>query len=373
MQILKLKQNSQSQIIKQASQVLQQGGLVIYPTETVYGAGVDATQQKAVNKLLAYKSRREGKPLSIAVSNQIMAQNYVQLNKQAQTIYQQFLPGPVTVISQNKGQVAKGVASEFNTLGIRIPDYPLILNLVKALNKPITSTSANASGKKRPYTIQDILDNLSQKQKLLIDLIIDAGKLPKREPSTVIDTTLSTPLTVRSGKLESQLTNKKPTANLTLTSHNELETQQIAGKLILKNWNQLKKQGLIIALNGPLGAGKTVFAKGAAKFLQIKQLITSPTYTYLKEYPFIRHQTQGMLYHLDAWRLDSQLEFDQLKIKELIKPNNLVLIEWWDQVASYFKPEFLQGKTIVVKIEVDQAKTLNLTTNRKLTIYQIQS
>ncbi|MBD3250656.1 MAG: threonylcarbamoyl-AMP synthase [Candidatus Pacebacteria bacterium] len=348
MQIIKFSRQlstpKQAEVVAQVVTSLRQGGLIIYPTETVYGAGVDATNQQAVDKLLSYKARREGKPLSIAVTDQKMAQEYVQLTKQAKSIYQQFLPGPVTVVSAVKPQanLAKGVASEFNTLGIRIPDYPLILNLVNALGQPITSTSANPSGGRRPYQVNDILEQLSTKQKNLIDLIIDAGPLPPREPSTVIDTTLSTPLTVRSG----QVTQTKPSTQL--ISENEQETKQIAGKLLLKNWNKLKIQGLVIGLNGSLGAGKTIFAKGLAEFLQIKGIITSPTYTYLKEYSYQRHQTQGKLYHLDMWKIDSQVQLDSLKIKKLIAPTNLVVIEWWSQVKQFFpKPDNL----ITVEIE----------------------
>lgn len=349
MQTIQLDQTNQSAAIKAAVKTLAQGGLVIYPTETVYGIGADATNQEAVDKLLAYKSRREGKPLSIAVTDLKMASQYVELNDQAKQIYQKFLPGPVTVVSKAKNNTAKGVASEFNTLGIRIPDHPLILKIVEQFGKPITSTSANASGKKRPYQISDILDNLSQTQKDKLDLILDAGTLPPQEPSTVIDTTTSTPLTVRG---------KSTQADLELISHSSEETKQIAGKIMLKNWNQLKENGLIIGLNGRLGAGKTIFSKGVAEFLQIKEVITSPTYTYIKEYPFSRHQTQGIFYHLDMWRLDTKQELETFELKKLIKPNSVLAIEWWSQVAAFFPKT--QAKIITINLAVKDADTRKL-------------
>jgi L-threonylcarbamoyladenylate synthase len=159
----------EKEIIKTVIKVLNNSGLIIFPTETTYGAGVDATNQEAVDKLLAYKSRREGKPLSIAVANQKTAAKYVEINEQAKKIYERFLPGPITIISKNLGKVALGVKSEFNTLGVRIPNHELILEILKEFGKPITATSANASGKKRPYQIQDIFNNLSNKQQNLID------------------------------------------------------------------------------------------------------------------------------------------------------------------------------------------------------------
>ncbi|MBD3279761.1 MAG: threonylcarbamoyl-AMP synthase [Candidatus Pacebacteria bacterium] len=334
MQTIKLTSNNHQQVLDQAVAALQKGELVIYPTETIYGLGVVATDPAAVNKLLQYKSRREGKPLSIAVSNPDMAAKYVMINDQAKKLYQRFLPGPITVISQGKNKAAPGVESEFGTLGIRIPDYQLIRAVVKKLGKPITATSANASGKKRPYTINDILDHLSNKQKKLLGLIIDAGKLPPNQPSTVIDTTLSTPVVLREGQLStsSKSTTKLPSAQL--ISHSEQETQQIAGKLMLKNWEKLKKQGLVIGLDGPLGAGKTIFAKGVAKFLHIKETITSPTYSYLNEYDYQRGQTSGKFYHLDAWKLQDPAVIDKLQLNKLVQPKNILVVEWWEQIKS---------------------------------------
>lgn len=353
MQVLDSKKISQETIISLSKKVLLDGGLIIYPTETTYGAGVLATSQDAVNKLLAYKSRREGKPLSIAVYNQKMAEKFVKLNTQAQKIYQQFLPGPVTVISKDLGKLAQGVASEFGSLGIRIPDYPLILNLVKTLNQPITATSANASGKKRPYSIQDLLAGLSDKQKSLIDLIIDAGTLPPNPPSIVIDTTLSTPVVMRNNQTQAQkIFRQKNTQVLTLLSQGEKETQDIAGKLLLKNWESLKATGLVIALSGPLGAGKTIFVKGLAKFLNIQTTITSPTYTYLEEYSFKRHQVAGKLHHADVWKMDGQASAEKLQLEKLLGANQLLVIEWFEQIAEYFLLVINKKQTPLIRVEL---------------------
>lgn len=347
MEILKLdlnKPNQWPEIIQKAVSVLQNGGLVIYPTETVYGVGVDAANGEAVAKLLAYKSRREGKPMSIAVTNQKMAENYVEINQQAQKFYQNFLPGPFTIVSKSKGVVAPKVESEFASLGIRIPNYDFILQLVEKFGKAITSTSANASGKKRPYTVDDVLNNLSEKQKSLVDLIIDVGQLPKNEPSTVIDTTLSTPITLRG---------KENSSKEEFFSASEEETKELAGRLTLKNWNQLREKGLIFALNGQLGLGKTIFAKGVAKFLKIQDEVKSPSYSYMNEYDFDRENVKGVFYHIDAWRIDSEAEFQFLEIEKMIKANNVVLIEWWQQVAQYL-PEEIRNEAVVLNFEENE-------------------
>jgi L-threonylcarbamoyladenylate synthase len=347
MEILKLnlsKKESWSKVIEKATTVLEHGGLVIYPTETVYGVGVDAANQEAVKKLLRYKSRREGKPMSIAVTDQKMAENYVEINQQAQKFYQNFLPGPYTIVSKSKGQVAKGVSSEFASLGIRIPDCALTLEIIKKLGRAITSTSANASGKKRPYTIDDILSQLSEKQKSLIDLVIDVGELAKNEPSTVIDTTLSTPITLR-GKTDK--------GKEKFFSESETETKELAARLTLKNWNQLRENGLIFALNGQLGLGKTVFAKGVGQFLKIDEEIKSPSYSYINEYDFEKEKVKGHFYHIDAWKIESKQEFEFLEIKEMIKANNVVLIEWWQQIAD-FLPEEIRKRAVILNFSEEK-------------------
>lgn len=372
MKTLKLNTTSKANIIATTCEVLAAGGLVLFPTETVYGAGVDATNQAAVDKLLAYKSRREGKPLSIAVPDQKSAEKYVELNEQAKTVYMQFLPGPVTVVSRNLGNLAEGVGSEFGTVGVRIPDYPLLLDLLKAYGKPITATSANGSGKKRPYTIADVLENISQKQKNLIDLVLDAGELPKNEPSTVIDTTHATPIALRSGELTEKILGKHGTALQTtrLNSENEVETKALAGKLMLKHWNDVRDSGLTIGLDGKLGAGKTVFAKGVAEFLRIDDVISSPTYSYMEEYPFHRHQTAGMLYHLDLWKIENTAELERLEIHQLLKPKSVVVIEWFNPHQQLLLDMAVQAGAKVIRVRIDEVKPVPY--HRELTIFENQ-
>ena len=342
--------NQITQLVEKITTVLQNGGLVIMPTETIYGVMVDATNPAAVAKLLNYKSRRRGKPLSIAVADQKMAESYAVLNEQAQNIYRTFLPGPVTVFSalagtmtsknKKKPVLAPGIASEFNTIGIRIPDYQLVLEVVKKLGKPVSATSANQSGKKTPYSINDILSKISTKQKGLIDLIIDAGTLPKRPPSIVIDTTLSTPLVMRGEGLfgtkspeKSSKVPNSPGAAIFITKSVE-ETQNLSGKLLLKHQNRLASKGLIIALDGELGAGKTTFTQGMAKFLRINDIVSSPTYTYQKEYSFDKDGLQGKLYHFDCWAVENRETLQLLEIQSFLTPGCLVVIEWWDQIKQ---------------------------------------
>lgn len=321
MRILK---SSQKNIVSEAVKILRAGGLIIFPTETCYGAGVDPTNPKAVNKLLAYKSRREGKPLSIAVSDKTMASKYVTLNPSAINLYNKFLPGPLTVVSRAKHKLAPGIESETNTLGIRIPDYPLIQKIIITFGKPITATSANVSYQPRPYSIPQLLKYTSKKQQSLIDLIIDAGKLPSRPVSTIVDTTLDDPLILRQGKIT-----LSPTRSVITKSPQE--TKKLAQTLMLKHWNALQARPLLFLLIGDLGSGKTQFCQGIGEFLQIKQPITSPTYTLEKEYPFTRHKIYGKFLHLDTWRMQNTQELALLNLEKRLLPNTVCAIEWADR------------------------------------------
>lgn len=314
--------------IKEVIRILKNGGLVIYPTETLYGIGADATNKNAVEKLSKYKNRPFGKPYSIAVVDQKMAEDYVILNKTARDLYKKFLPGPLTIISRGRHNVAPGVESEDGTLGIRIPDYKLVIDIVKNLGRPITSTSANASYKKRPYKISDILENISNKQKKLIDLIIDAGELPRRDPSTVIDTTLDEPITLRQGEIK--LSNKNE-----ILSRSEENTKNLAKEIWQKYEIHKGKRSIVFALQGEMGTGKTIFTKGLARTLGISELVTSPTFAIENEY--LIPKTKDYLYHFDAWRIESSEELRALGFEDLIKNKSVVVIEWAERVSDIIR------------------------------------
>ncbi|KKQ92160.1 MAG: Sua5/YciO/YrdC/YwlC family protein [Microgenomates group bacterium GW2011_GWC1_39_7b] len=345
MRIIKINKYTVGEVVK----ILNNGGLVIYPTETVYGAAVDPTNGIAVKKLVEYKNRPFGKPFSIAVTDIKMAGKYVYLNKTAKNLYGEFLPGPLTIISKGKHIVSPGVESEEGTLGIRIPDYQLVIDIVKAFRKPITSTSANASYKKRPYKISDILDNISEKQKGLIDLIIDIGELPKNDPSTVIDTTLDDIVTLRQGKVK--FSNKNE-----VLSRGEENTKNLAKEIWQKYESHLGKRAIIFALQGEMGTGKTQFTKGLARAMGIEELVTSPTFN------LVNHYSEGAssaysLDHIDAWRMVNSDELKNLDFESFVKNKHVVAIEWAERVADVVR-EF-DDEAIIIWIKIAPGKTEN--------------
>ena len=328
-------------VVSDAVKVLKNGGLVIYPTETLYGAGVDATNEKAVKKLSLFKKRPAGKPFSIAVTDVGMAKKYSVINSSAVKIYNTFLPGPVTIISKGKHILAKGVESENGNVGIRVPDYQLIRNIIKDLDKPITATSANASYKKRPYNISDILDNLSDKQKSLIDYIIDGGDLPHREPSTVVDTTIDDVSVLRQGNV------KLVKGNHVLSVSPE-STEDIAKNILQKYETYFGNRAIIFALKGDMGVGKTIFTKGLAKTLGITQTVSSPTFNLLNSY--LVNSPVRKLTHIDVWRIRDANELSDINLVKEISDKSVVSIEWADKISEEIRKYHEEAIIIWVKI-----------------------
>jgi L-threonylcarbamoyladenylate synthase len=341
MKLIKSGPNSVGDAVK----ILEEGGLVVYPTETLYGIGADATNPKAIARLTKYKSRPFGKPYSIAVADQKMAEEYVELNDTAKNLYREFLPGPLTVISRGKQKVAPGVESEDGTLGIRIPDCKLVTDVIKAFGKPITSTSANASYKKRPYKVSDVIENSSEKQKGLIDLIIDAGELPPNEPSTVVDTTLDDPVTLRQGEIKFSEENK-------ILSRSEEGTQNFAKEIWQKYENHKGKRAIVFALEGEMGAGKTQFTKGLARAMGISELVTSPTFAIENEY----RDGDRELFHFDAWRLEKPDELRALGFEDLIKNKSVISIEWAERATETIREFDNESIVIWIKIKFGKAE-----------------
>lgn len=353
---MKINKNRE-EAIKRAVETLEKRGLVIYPTETCYGIGADATNEKAVEKLLKYKKKRQGKPISIAVKDKEMAKKYVELNEIAENIYDNYLPGPITVVSKSKGKVAKKVEAEDGTLGIRIPNYDLVLDIIKNFGRPITATSANASYKKTPYSLQDVVSNISKRQEELVDLFLDAGKLPKNKPSTVINTILNEAKVLREGDVKLNLPK-------VVYTNSERETRRLA-KEIMKN-SVIGKKPLVFALQGELGVGKTQFAKGIAEFLKIKDVLISPTFVLVREYKFTRGKEELTLFHIDAYRLFEQKELESLGFKKMLEKPNIIVIEWAEKVTNLLKENLNNIELIWVKLSYCGAKKRKIEYSRFL-------
>ena len=170
-------------IVERAVSVLMHDGIIIYPTETVYGLGGDAFSEEAILKVYEAKKRDLAKPISIAVSDFEMLAIVAHVDARMQKFVQAFLPGPVTVVVPAKRIVPDILTGGTGLIGIRIPAHPLAQQVIERFDSPITATSANLSGAKDPQIPEECT--------VLRDLLIDGGRLPGT-PSTVVDLTTNT-------------------------------------------------------------------------------------------------------------------------------------------------------------------------------------
>ncbi|MCK9368575.1 L-threonylcarbamoyladenylate synthase [Candidatus Dojkabacteria bacterium] len=364
MEIIALNSNNIKEIVFKSVDILGRGGSIIYPTETCYGIAVDATNQKAVDNLYKYKGFRGQKPFSMAVCDIAMAKAYVDLNETALNLYKNYLPGPVTVISSSLGRVAKGVESAWQTVGIRIPNHNIPIEIIRRFGKPITATSCNISYKPVVYDIKKYLKQTPKKSLEFIDLIIDAGVLPKNVPSTILDTTLNSLEVLRAGKIEFENAiqrSKKVSEIITKTPEETVEFGKKIAKQYIENHDN---SPLVFALSGELGAGKTQFTKGIGEYLNVKDVVNSPTYTIINEYN--DKEEKLVLVHMDTWRIEDNSEFNRSGLQEYLENSEIISIEWADKYLKEiedFVSEFV-GKIVKVNFEY-----ININ-ERKITVYE---
>ncbi len=173
--------------ISRTVEILKEGGIIVYPTDTLYGLGVDMTNQKAVNKLLHLKRRSINAPISIMVDSIDSMEEIVgPISPKKQALLKNILPGKFTILLKNKNEII----SEKNHLnqdkiGFRIPDHAVCHELSIQLKRPISSTSANISGQESVISIPEVVSHFGNK----LDLILDAGPMESNKGSTVIDLT----------------------------------------------------------------------------------------------------------------------------------------------------------------------------------------
>jgi len=186
--------------IRQAVEVLKRGGVIVYPTDTCYGLGVDARNESAVRRLVAMKSRdHAAKPFSVIVRSVADIKKITQTSDTIDRMLQTYLPGPFTFVLIN----LDFRISRSSSVGVRIPRCPVTSMLAAEFGAPYTTTSANQSGLQNPYSYTDIEQNLLIPLKIrnepLPDLILDAGPLKQTDPSTIVDLTHDKPKILRQG------------------------------------------------------------------------------------------------------------------------------------------------------------------------------
>jgi len=179
-----------------ASQILADGGLVAYPTDTVYGLGCNPFNVKALKRLFKVKGERD-KPLPILASDVESIEKIAFLSEKARKIAARFWPGPLTLVLPKKPALLETATCNLNSVGVRIPKHDVALRLIRLSNGLLVGTSANKTGAKPPCTAQEVAEQLREE----VDVILDGGTTSLGVSSTVVDFTQEKPKILREGPI----------------------------------------------------------------------------------------------------------------------------------------------------------------------------
>jgi len=182
--------------ISKAASIVRTGGIVGFPTETVYGLGADARDENAVKSVFEAKGRPQDNPLICHVScyEELLSIAYDDSGI-AKKLVEAFSPGPLTLVLKKRDIIPDSVTAGLKTVAVRIPDHPVALDLIKASGCPIAAPSANTSGRPSPTTAQEVYEDMNGK----IPQIIDGGKCNVGIESTVLDVSGDIPVILRPG------------------------------------------------------------------------------------------------------------------------------------------------------------------------------
>jgi translation factor SUA5 len=182
--------------ITEAAEVIRKGGLVAFPTETVYGLGANALDETAVRKIFAAKERPAWDPLIVHICDLAMLEQLVEdVPEKFTELASRFMPGPLTVVMRKKAIVPDAVTAGLPTVAVRMPNHPVALALIEVAGVPIAAPSANKFGRPSPTTAEHVLHDLAGR----IDGILDAGPTQVGVESTVVDLTKTPPVILRPG------------------------------------------------------------------------------------------------------------------------------------------------------------------------------
>lgn len=199
MELVTTAESGIAEVVQKAAQALCNGEIILYPTDTIYGLGVDATDKDAVAALRDLKGRDERKPILIMLPSIESIEEYAEMNDDAWRLAEAFLPGPLTLVLPAKKSVSYDLT--FNrTIGIRVPNDPFCLALAEAFEKPITSTSANRAGEATLGTVAEILGQFGFRADA-IALAIDSGEKKGGKPSTIVSCTDAGRVVLREGSI----------------------------------------------------------------------------------------------------------------------------------------------------------------------------
>lgn len=212
MEIVRLTTTSIDSAARRAAQVLAKGGIVLYPTDTLYGLAVDATNPRAIERLRSLKQREAKKPIAVIMPSVDVISRYAVMNEVAYSLATRFLPGPLTLVLPVTAQMPMSITLN-GAMGVRIPNDPFCQALSNIFPKPYTTTSANKAGRTTPHAVPHILEHFG-KDIVLIDMVIDDGERGGGVPSTVVTCVAETPYILRHGQISKEDVFEQNTGNI---------------------------------------------------------------------------------------------------------------------------------------------------------------
>jgi L-threonylcarbamoyladenylate synthase len=169
-------------MITSAARIIIGGGVIVYPTETVYGLGANALDEQAISRVFQIKKRPLTMPIFLAVSSFEMLEKVAEVNKKDLDLLREILPGPVSVLVRKRSIVPDILTAGLPQVGIRYPDHEIALKIIDQAG-PITSTSANRTGSPPPNQAAEVSQEIAER----VDMVVDGGKSRYSEPSTLLD------------------------------------------------------------------------------------------------------------------------------------------------------------------------------------------
>jgi L-threonylcarbamoyladenylate synthase len=190
--------NSEESILTRAAVILANGGIIAYSTETFYGLGADATNEKAIQKIFAVKGRNFKNPLALIIGQADDIYPLVQdVPQTAKKLMAAFWPGALTIVFSAADKISPLLTAGSGKIGLRVSSHPIAMGIVQKLKRPLTATSANLTGAPECTRASEVIKQIGDK----IDAIVDLGDTPGTKGSTIIDLTCNPPVILREGAI----------------------------------------------------------------------------------------------------------------------------------------------------------------------------
>ena len=196
---------SEEKILIRVAKILAGGGIIAYPTETFYGLGADATNEKAIQKIFAVKGRNFKNPISLIIGQPDDIYPLVKdIPQKAQKLMAAFWPGALTIIFSASDKVSSLLTAQTGKIGLRVSSHPLANKIVQKIKRPLTATSANLTGSPECSLASEVIKQIGNQ----IDAIIDWGQTRGGKTSTIIDVTCNPPVILREGAISRETIDK---------------------------------------------------------------------------------------------------------------------------------------------------------------------